>query len=142
MVTAVRAWARYAGDTGIVRGTAEPLEGGPRSATIRLERAAAREGAGYPLRDRLPCDGFRVDGPAGLFGVAQPVDAPPATVTARAHFEYNQSDEQPILTASGNLPGLILVATDGRAAPISLAHRYRVGEDLDSTWSSLCVEVR
>jgi hypothetical protein len=142
MVSVARAWARYAGDTGIVRGTAEPLEGGPRSATIRLERAATREGAGYPLRDRLPCDGFRVDGPAALFGVAQPVDAPPATVTARAHFEYSQSDEQRILTASGNLPGLILVATDGRAAPISLAHRYRVGEDLDSTWSSLCVEVR
>ncbi len=142
MLTAIRAWARYAGDTGIVRGTAEPLEGGPRSATIRLERAAAGAGAGYPLRDRLPCDGFRVDGPAGLFGVAQPIDAPAVVVSARAHFEYSQSGEQPILTSTRSLPGLMLVATDGAAAPISPAHRYRVGENLDSTWSSLCVEVR
>ena len=142
MLTATRAWARYAGDIGIVRGTAEPLEGGPRSATIRLERAVSGEGAGYPLRDRLPCEGFRVDGPAGLFGVAQPADASPAAVTARAHFEYSQSGAQRILTSVRGLPGLILVATDGAAAPISPAHRYRIGEDLDSTWSSLCVEVR
>ena len=142
LLAAARAWARYAGATGIVRGTAEPLEGGPRSATIRLERRVPQEGAGYPLRDRLPCDGFRVDGPAGAFGVAQPVDAPLADVTARAHFEYSRSGEQPILTAAGNVPGLILVATNSAAAPTSLAHRYRVGEDIDSSWSSLCVEVR
>lgn len=140
LLSAARAWARYAGDTGIVRGTAEPLEGGPRSATIRLERTPPLDGAGYPLRDRLPCDGFRVDGPAGTFGVAQPVDAPPADVTARAHFEYSRSGHLPILTASGNVPGLILVAADGGEAPASLAHRYRVGEDLN-TWSALCVEV-
>lgn len=142
LLSAARAWARYAGDTGIVRGTAEPLEGGPRSATIRLERPPPGEGAGYPLRDRLPCDGFRVDGPAGTFGVARPVDAPAADLSARAHFEYSRSGEQPILTAAGNVPGLILVATDAAAAPTSLAHRYRVGEDVDPSWSSLCVEVR
>jgi hypothetical protein len=93
------------------------------------------------VRDRLPCDGYRVDGPVATFGIAHTPGDPAPTITTRALFEYNRSDAQPILTASGNVPGLTLVARHGDAAPMSSAYRSRVGDDLDPEWSALCVEV-
>ena len=45
MLLAARAFARYAGSTGVVVGTAEPLEGGPRSVAIRLLRPQPGDGA-------------------------------------------------------------------------------------------------
>ncbi len=76
MLLAARGFARYAGSTGVVVGTAEPLEGGPRSVAIRLLRASQGTGSGIPPRDRVPCDGVRVDGLSGVVGLAGPVDAP------------------------------------------------------------------
>lgn len=141
MLLAARSFARYAGSTGVVVGTAEPLEGGPRSVAIRLLRAGQGSAIGIPARDRVPCDGVRVDGLAGVIGVAGPVDAPPATVAARVLFEFNRSSEQPMLTAAGDVPGLTLLAPAGETPLPSDAYQIRVDDTTRPTGSSLCLSV-
>ena len=141
MLAAARAYARYAGASGVVVGTAEPLEGGPRSVAIRLLRPEVAGPTRSPARDLVRCDGVRVDGLAGIVGVAHPVDAPPSRVTARVLFEFSRSEEQPVLTAGGDVPGLVLVAPVGDLAPTSTAYRLRVGDNPNTPGSTVCLWV-
>jgi hypothetical protein len=113
LLLATRGFARYAGVSGVVVGSAEPLEGEPRSVAIRLLRARPDGATGFPARDQVNCDGFRVDGLSGVIGLARPIDAPSTTVTARVLFEFTRWAEQPILTAAGDVPGLTLIAPAG-----------------------------
>lgn len=139
MLLAARGFARYAGASGVVVGTAEPLDGGPRSVAIRLLRPTPDDVTGFPARDQVRCDGVRVDGLAGIAGVAHPVDAPPSKVTARVLFEFSRSEEQPILTAADDVPGLILVAPAGDMALTSSVYRFRVGDDATVPGSTVCL---
>ncbi|MEA2609092.1 MAG: hypothetical protein QOJ75_1335 [Chloroflexota bacterium] len=139
LLAAARAFARYAGRSGVVVGTAEPLEGGPRSVAIRLLRPEPDGTTGFPVRDLVRCDGVRVDGLSGIVGMARPVDAPPSKVTARVLFEFSRSEEQPVLTASGDVPGLILVAPVGDLAPTSTVYRLRVGDNPNTPGSTVCL---
>jgi hypothetical protein len=139
MLLAARGFARYAGSSGVVVGTAEPLEGGPRSVAIRLLRAETAPASGIPARDRVPCDGIRVDGLTGVIGLAGPVDAPPSSVVAHVLFEYSRSGEQPILVAGGDVPGLILVAPAGSAALTSDVYRVRLGDTTTASGSTVCL---
>ena len=141
MLLAARGYARYAGSTGVVVGTAEPLEGGPRSVAIRLLRAGQAGGTGIPLRDRVPCDGVRVDGLSGVIGLAGPVGDPPAMVAARVLFEFNRSTEQPLLTAAGDVPGLTLIAPAGRPPLPSDAYQLRVDDTTNPTGASVCLSL-
>jgi hypothetical protein len=141
MLLAARGFARYAGSTGVVVGTAEPLEGGPRSVAIRLLPAGKVSGAGIPPRDRVPCDGVRVDGLAGVVGLAAPVDAPPPAVAARVLFEFNRSGEQALLTATGDVPGLTLVAPAGEPPLPSDAYQLRVDDTTKPAGPSICLSV-
>ena len=80
-----------------------------------------------------------MDGLAGIAGVAHPVDAPPSKVTARVLFEFSRSEEQPILTAAGDVPGLVLVAPIGAPALTSSVYRFRVGDDTRSPGTTVCL---
>ncbi len=141
LLLAARGYARYAGASGVVLGTAEPLEGGPRSVAIRLLRPQSDGATGFPARNLVRCDGVRMDGLSGIVGVAYPVDAPPSKVTARVLFEFSRSEEQPILTAAGDVPGLTLVAPVGDAALTSNVYRLRVGDDTRVPGSTVCLWV-
>jgi hypothetical protein len=139
MLLAARGFARYAGSTGVVVGTAEPLEGGPRAVAIRLLRAGQGTGTGIPPRDRVPCDGVRVDGLSGVVGLAGPIDAPPPMAVARVLFEFNRSGEQPLLTASGDVPGLTLVAPAGEPPLPSDAYQLRVDDTTHPEGATVCL---
>ena len=141
LLLAARGYARYAGSTGVVVGTAEPLEGGPRSVAIRLLRAGQGSAPGIPARDRVPCDGVRLDGLSSVVGLAGPIDAPPATVAARVLFEFNRSGEQPMLVAAGDVPGLTLLAPAGRPPLPSDAYQLRVDDTTKPAGASLCLSV-
>ena len=141
MLLAVRGFARYAGSTGVVVGTAEPLEGGPRSVAIRLLRAGQASGTGIALRDRVPCDGVRIDGLAGVIGLVSPLDSLPVTVAARVLFEFNRSGEQPLLTAAGDVPGLTLISPAAAPPLPSDAYQLRVDDTTNPVGSSVCLSV-
>jgi hypothetical protein len=136
---AARSFARYAGESGVVVGTAEPDPGTPDAITIRLLRSDPSGPSGFPLRDQVACNGVRVDGLAGIVGVAHPVDRPPSRVTARVLYEFSRSEEQPILTAAGDMPGLTLVAPIGDVAPVSSAYRFRIGDDPRIAGTTVCL---
>lgn len=141
MLLAARGFARYAGSTGVVVGTAEPLEGGPRSVAIRLLQPGQAVGTGIPPRDRVPCAGVRVDALSGVVGLAGPVGIPPPRVAARVLFEFNRSGEQPLLTAAGDVPGLTLVAPAGPPQLPSDAYQLRIDDTTKPVGASVCLTV-
>ena len=141
MLLAARGFARYAGASGVVVGTAEPLEGGPRSVAIRLLHEGQATGTGIPLRDRVPCDGFRVDGLSGVVGLVGPVGRPTPSVAAHVLFEFNRSDAQPLLTATGDVPGLTLIAPVGEPPVPSDAYQVRVDDSTNPPGSSICLSL-
>lgn len=141
LLLAARGFARYAGVSGVVVGTAEPLEGGPRSVAIRLLHATPAVDGGIPQRDRVPCDGVRVDGLAGVIGLAGPVGARAPTVVARVLFEFNRSGEQPLLTAAGDVPGLTLIAPAGEPPLPSDAYQLRVDDTTKPAGATVCLSV-
>jgi hypothetical protein len=141
MLVAARRLARFAGAAGVALGTAEPLEGGPRWVTIRLLRAGQASRTGIPQRDRVPCDGVRIDGLSGVIGLAGPATGPPPKVTARVLFEFNRSGEQPLLTAAGDVPGLTLVAPAGEPPQPSDAYQLRVDDTTNPAGASVCLSL-
>ncbi len=141
MLLAARGFARYAGATGVVVGPPGPLAGDPRSVAIRLLHAGQATGTGIPPRDRVPCDGVRVDALSGVIGLAGPVGAPPPIVAAHVLFEFNQSDAQPLLTAAGDVPGLILVAPAGEPPVPSAANQLRVDDTTNPIGSTVCLSL-
>ncbi len=142
MLLAARGFARYAGSSGVVVGTAEPLEGGPRSVAIRLLRTSPEPASPtIPRRDRVPCDGVRIDAFAGVIGLAGPPGAPPPNVMARVLFEFNRSGEQPLLTAAGDVPGLTLFAPAGVPPLPSDAYQLRVDDTTNPIGPTVCLTV-
>jgi hypothetical protein len=139
LLLAARGFARYAGKSGVVVRTAESLQGSPQSVAIRLLRPGVDAATGFPARDQIRCDGVRVDGFAGVVGVAYPASAPPPSVSVRVLYEFSRSEEQPILTAADDVPGLVLVAPAGELAPTSTAYRLRVGDDASQPGSTVCL---
>jgi hypothetical protein len=137
---AVRAYARYAGASGVVLGTTNRLDGGSGIDLIRLMPVRPSTAPGFPVRDQVSCDGIRLDRFTGIVGVAYPRDAaPPSTVTVRALYEFSRSEEQPILMASGDVPGLILIALAGDVPLMSRAYRLRIGDDTTTPGVTVCL---
>jgi hypothetical protein len=79
-----------------------------------------------------------VDGLAGVAGIVYPADPPPK-VTVRVLYEFSRSEEQPILTAWDDVPGLVLVAPAGEFAPTSSAYRLRIGDDAQTPGTTVCL---
>jgi hypothetical protein len=139
MLQAARRFARFAGQAGVVTGTAEPLEGGPRAVAIRLTQARPSSGPSIPARDRVPCDGMTVDALTSIIGLAGPFATPPVRVSARALFEFIRSDELPILVAAGDVPGIVLVAPAGNAGATSDVFRRRLADSSVPATGPVCL---
>ena len=139
LLAAARSWARYAGASGVILGTAEPLEGGPSSSTIRLLRIRPDDGTAYPATGGVGCGGTVVDGQPGIIGFAYPADGYLARVSGRILRPFLRSGEQVLMSAAFGVPGLILVAP-ARNPTLPLADwRFIVGDGPDPPTYALCL---
>jgi len=143
LLEAARGWARYAGSTGVILGTAEPLEGGPRAATIHLVRLRTAPGTGveepYPASSGVGCGGTVIDGLPGIIGLGYPPDRYETEVNGRILRPFLRRGDQVMLGAAFGLPGLILVAP---ARTRTLPHgtwRFTVGTGGTAQAYALCL---
>jgi hypothetical protein len=143
LLAAARGWARYAGSTGVILGTAEPLEGGPRAATIHLVRLRTVPGTGveepYPASSGIGCGGTIIDGHPGIIGLGYPADRYETEVSARILRPFLRRGDQVVMGAAFGVPGLILVAP---ARLRTLSHgtwRFTVGSGGTAQAYALCL---
>ena len=139
MLAAARGWARYAGATGVILGTAEPLEGGPRGAAIRLLRISPEPETAYPAPSGVGCGGTVVDGRPGILGFAYPADHYVTAAGARILLPYLRRDDQVMMTAAFGIPGLILVAPARSPTLASATYRFTVGNGEDTQSYAICL---
>lgn len=139
LLAAARAWARYAGATGVILGTTEPLEGGPRSAAIRLLRIKPELDASYPAATGVGCGGTVVEGRPGILGFAYPADHYAATATARILLPFPRRQDQVVMTAAFGVRGLILVAPARRPTLPGASYVFSVGTGNDAQDYALCL---
>ena len=139
LIAAARGWARYAGATGVILGTAEPLEGGPRSAAIRLLRIKPDLDPPYPAATGVGCGGTVVEGRPGILGFAYPADHYAATATARILLPFPRRQDQVVLTAAFGVRGLILVAPARRPTLSGASYVFTVGKGIDAQDYALCL---
>jgi hypothetical protein len=143
LLSATRAWARYAGSSGVLLGTTESLDAASQAAGIRLLEIAPQAGADYPgLRGRhlIGCGETVIRGRPTLVGVVGPVGMDLAPVTANLLFPFADSGPLPVLTASGAVPGLALVSpvlTAEYGGPA--AYGFRAGSGGDAPGYTICV---
>jgi hypothetical protein len=138
LLAAARSWARYAGVTGVILGTTEPLIGGPRSAVIRLVRLRPDDAA-YPVVSGIGCGGTVIDGNPGIIGFAYPDEQYASTVRARILRPFLRRGDQVVMTAAFGLRGLILVAPARRPILTEGTYRFTVGDDEDARDFALCL---
>lgn len=139
LLAMTRAWARYAGGSGIVVGRAEPLEGGPRSSAIRLLGTAPGSPPGDPPGPASACAGTTIDGNPEAFGLSYPPGDPVRVSGVQLDDLGPQAAPLTTLLASDVVPGLSLIApTDGatfRAGVYRLSVRSAIGSHV----LTLCV---
>lgn len=140
MLAAARSWARYAGENGVILGTAEPLVGGPRSAVIRLVHLQP-ETATYPVASGIGCGGTVINSNPGIIGFAYPGDAYASTVRARILRPFLRRGDQVVMNAAFGLRGLILVAPARRPTMTEGNYQFTVGEGDDARDYALCLEM-
>jgi hypothetical protein len=138
LLAAARGWARYAGSTGVILGTTEPLTGGPRSATIRLVRLRP-DTTTYPVAADIGCGGTVIDGNPGILGFAYPGDEYATTASARILLPYLSRRDQVMLTAAFGVRGLIIVAPARRPILAPGTYRFKVGDGERSRDYALCL---
>lgn len=137
LLVAARAWVRYAGATGVILGTAEPLEGGPRDSRIRLVRLRP-EGADYPAQSGVGCGGTVIAGRPAILGLGYPADTYETRVSARIRRPFLRSQEVVLMTAAFGVPGLVLVAPARSRDIHDATYEFVVGEAPHSTTYVLC----
>ncbi|MEX1170480.1 MAG: hypothetical protein WEE50_10095 [Chloroflexota bacterium] len=138
LLAAARGWARYAGSTGVILGTAEPLEGGPRSVTIRLVRLRPDTTA-YPVTADIGCGGTVIDGNPGILGFAYPGDEYATTASARILLPFPSRRDQVMLTAAFGVRGLIIVAPARSPILAPGTYRFTIGDGERSRDYALCL---
>jgi len=143
LLAAARGWARYAGSAGVILGTAEPLEGGPRSATIRLLRlrqgSDPAAGNGYPAATGVGCGGTVVDGHPGILGFGYPADRYETVVRARLLLPFLRRDDTVLMTSAFGVPGLILVTPAHSPTLPNATWRFTVGTGETAQDYTLCL---
>ena len=139
MLAAAQGWARYAGATGVILGTAEPLVGGPRSSVIRLLRLRPEIEAAYPAPTGVGCGGTVVDGRPGIIGLAYPADRYASRASARILLPFKRRANQVVFTAALGLRGLVLVAPARSPTLAAATWRFTVGAGRDAVVYALCL---
>jgi hypothetical protein len=108
LLAAARNWARYAGTSGVILGTVEPLGTGSTSSPIREIQLPAT--ASYPASTGLGCGGTVIEPSPGILGFAYPPDDGASVVNARIERPFLRRDDQVLMSAYPGVPGLVLAA--------------------------------
>jgi len=139
LLAAARAWARYAGATGVILGTAEPLEGGPASSVIRLLRLRPDVDPAYPAETGIGCGATAIEGSPGILGFAYPADHYASTARATLLFPFPRGEDRVVMSAAFGVPGLILVAPARNPVLATAAYRFTIGDPGSARTYSLCL---
>jgi hypothetical protein len=139
LLAAARGWARFAGSTGVILGTPEPLDREPGADAIRLLRLRPAAGPAYPAASGVGCGTTTIDGLPGILGFTYPADRYASTARATILFPFPRGGLQPVMTAAFGVPGLILVAPASSPTLATAGYRFTVGEAAHATTYSVCL---
>ncbi len=143
LLSATRAWARYAGAGGVLLGTTESRNGGLEATAIRLVPITPQTGTRYPGLSgtaAIGCGGTFIRGRPTLIGLVGPDGTKLTPVASRILFPFADAGPLPILTAAGAVPGLVVVApllTAEFGGPA--AYGFRAGSGGDAPGYTVCV---
>jgi len=141
LLAATRAWARYAGSSGVLLGTRIP--GIAPAPGIRLLKIGAQTGTLYPGLGGailIGCGTAVVGGRPEVIGIVGPVDQDLTPVASRTLVPMADSGPLPTLTAAGAVPGLALVApvlTAEFGGPAS--YEFRAGSGVAAPGYTICI---
>jgi hypothetical protein len=142
LLAAVRDWSRYAGRSGLILGTAEPLEALDAFATTRLLGIVIGEdGSTVPAGNGLGCEGPAIDVRPAFFGLTYgPHVQPSSSSTARAIFADGRSaDEQPLLDTGAIVPGLRIMAPANGVDLPPATYRLTIGSGIYAYRMTVCL---
>jgi hypothetical protein len=138
LLAAARGWARFAGSTGVVLGTTEPLEGDAASGAVRLV-VLRPETTEYPVTTGVGCGGTMIDTNPGILGFAYPDGQYATSVRARILRPFLRRDDQVLMTAAFGVRGLILAAPARIRALPAATYEFTVGRGGQALTYDLCL---
>lgn len=144
MLSATRSWARFVGSSGVLLGSTGGLTA-PDPLGIRLLDIAPQIEAGYPGlsgSDLIGCGATVIRGRPEVIGIVGRPDQSLAPVSSRILYPFPAAGPLEILTASGAVPGLTLVApveTAEFGGPA--AYGFRAGTEQDAPGYTICVGI-
>ncbi len=142
MLSAARSWARFVGSTGILLGSTGGLDA-PDPLGIELLDIVPQLGPGYPGlsgSDLIGCGATVIRGRPEVVGIVGRPDQSLVPVASRILYPFADAGPLEILTASGAVPGLTLVApvvTAEFGGPAS--YGFRAGTDTDAPGYTVCI---
>ena len=138
LLAAARGWARFAGQDGVILGTAEPLVGGSTAGVIELVPLRP-DTAGYPAATGVGCGGTVIETNPSILGFAYPADRYATNVRARILRPFLRRDDQVLMTAAFGVPGLILAAPARIGALPAATYEFTVASGDSARTYSLCL---
>jgi len=141
LLAATRSWAPYVGSTGVLLGVTQPLSGTD-PLGVQLVDISPQTKPGYPGLsgdDLIGCGATHVQGRPEVIGIVGATDHPLTPVAARILYPFDQGPLD-ILTASGSVPGLTLIAPSVTAefgGPAS--YGFRAGTGRDAPGYTICI---
>lgn len=142
MLSATRAWARFVGSSGVLLGSTGGLTA-PDPLGIRLVDIVPQIQPGYPGlsgSDVLGCGATIIRGRPEVIGIVGRSDQSLAPVASRVLYPFPDVGPLEVLTASGAVPGLTLVAPvvtaefGGQAS-----YGFRAGTEPDAPGYTICI---
>jgi hypothetical protein len=137
LLAAARAWARFAGTTGVILGTAQPAAV-PRTADMIGLVPLRPKGAIYPISTGIGCGGTVIEGRPGILGFTYPTDQQASTVKGRILRPFLRRDDQGLMTANPGVPGLILAAPARTSTLPAATYEFRLVGDASQIFT-LCL---
>jgi hypothetical protein len=143
LLSATRSWARFAGSSGILLGSTDPLDGTTPEAGLRLLDIAPPTGTQYPGlsgSNLIGCGSSIIRGRPTLIGIVAQGGTNLAPVVARILYPLADTGPVGVLTASGSVPGLILISpviTAEFGGPA--AYGFRAGPGGNGPGYTICV---
>lgn len=143
LLSATRAWARFAGTGGVLLGTTEALDGVSTPSSLRLlDIGLESDGpyGGLTGPNLLGCGETIVRGRPTVIGFVGPAASGPTSISATILFPFAYDGPLPVLTAAGAVPGLAIAApvlTAEFGGPAS--YGFRAGSAQDAPGYTICI---
>ena len=143
LLSAARAWARYAGSTGVLLGTTKSIDGASDASGLRLLDIVPQKGTRYPGlggSDLIGCSPTIIEGRPTVIGFVGPVQTKLAPVVSRILYPFADTGQLEVLTVADLIPGLTLVApfvTAEFGGPA--AYGFRIGTTGDAPGYTICI---